>query len=171
MALSNTSGNSTEPHAVFQVSTCRSNEMRGLEKQNEGLKIPSLERDVRVRFPLRAPTNSSALDARSSADYHFVAGELRRSKKPVLIRGLNLNHNHDLKNIFKAAATTASSLPGPFRTFYENLLGKGLKPAMARLTFARKHRRHQFDPVEERRTFRSRTTEITSSLSAQDMRA
>ncbi len=79
-----------------------------------------------------------ALETRSSADYHFVAGELRRSKKPVLIRGLNLNHNHDLKNIFKAAATTASALPGPFRAFYENLLGKGMKPEMARLTLARK---------------------------------
>ena len=79
-----------------------------------------------------------ALETRSSADYHFVAGELRRSKKPVFIRGLNLNHNHDLKNIFKAAATTASALPGPFRAFYENLLGKGMKPEMARLTLARK---------------------------------
>jgi hypothetical protein len=52
-----------------------------------------------------------ALEARSSADYQFVVGELRRSKKPVLIRGLNQNHNHNLKNIFKAAATTASALP------------------------------------------------------------
>src|SRR5260370_13226403 len=79
-----------------------------------------------------------ALETRSSADYNFVAGELRRSKKPVLIRGLNQNHNHDLKNIFKAAATTASAFPGPFREFYENLLGKGMKPEMARLTLARK---------------------------------
>jgi transposase len=79
-----------------------------------------------------------ALETRSSADYRFVAGELRRSKKPVLIRGLNFDHNHDLKNIFKAAATTASSFPGPFRTFYENLLGKGMQPEMARLTLARK---------------------------------
>jgi len=29
-------------------------------------------------------------------------------------------------------------LPGPFRAFYENLLGKGMKPEMARLTLARK---------------------------------
>ena len=33
---------------------------------------------------------------------------------------------------------TASALPGPFRAFYENLLGKGMKPEMARLTLARK---------------------------------
>lgn len=79
-----------------------------------------------------------ALETRSSADYHFVGGELRRSKKPVLIRGLNLNHNHDLKNIFKSAATTASACPGAFREYYEKLLGKGMKPDRARLTLARK---------------------------------
>src|SRR5262249_3525533 len=79
-----------------------------------------------------------ALETRSSADYRWVEGELRRSKKPVFIRGLNLNHNHDLKNIFKAAATTASSLPGPFLEFYRKLLRKGMMPDMARLTLARK---------------------------------
>src|SRR5207244_9724390 len=48
------------------------------------------------------------------------------------------NHNHDLKNLFKSAATTASVLHGPFREFYEGLLAKGMQPAMARLTLARK---------------------------------
>src|SRR3989475_633008 len=36
------------------------------------------------------------------------------------------------------AATTASVLHGPFREFYEGLLAKGMQPAMARLTLARK---------------------------------
>lgn len=79
-----------------------------------------------------------ALETRSSADHQVIAGELRRKSKPVFIRGLNLNHNPDLKNIFKSAATTASASPGPFRDFYENLLAKGMKPEMARLTLARK---------------------------------
>ncbi len=56
----------------------------------------------------------------------------------MFIRGLNPNHNHDLKNIFKSAATTASASPGPFRDFYENLLTNGMKPEIARLTLARK---------------------------------
>ena len=55
-----------------------------------------------------------------------------------MIRGLNQNHNHDLKNLFKSAATTASACPGVFRDFYENLLRKGMKPELARLTLARK---------------------------------
>ena len=79
-----------------------------------------------------------ALETRSSADYQMVNGQLERRKKPVFIRGLNLNHNHDLKNLFKSAATAASGSNGPFRPFYENLLGKGMKPELARLTLARK---------------------------------
>ena len=79
-----------------------------------------------------------ALETRSSADYQMVNGQLQRRNKPVFIRGLNLNHNHDLKNLFKGAATTASGSSGVFRSFYENLLLKGMKPELARLTLARK---------------------------------
>jgi len=79
-----------------------------------------------------------ALETRSSADYQMVDGQLERRKKPVFIRGLNRNHNHDLKNLFKSAATTASGSDGPFRPFYENLLKKGMRSEMARLTLARK---------------------------------
>jgi transposase len=59
-------------------------------------------------------------------------------KKRVSIRGLNQNHNHDLKNLFKGAAVVASTKPGPFQEFYEALLAKGMRPEMARLTLARK---------------------------------
>jgi transposase len=79
-----------------------------------------------------------ALETRSSADHRIHQGQVVRSRKPVLIRGLNWNHNHELKNLFKGAATTASMREGPFRTFYQGLLDKGMVPAMARLTLARK---------------------------------
>jgi transposase len=79
-----------------------------------------------------------ALETRSSADYQMVNGQLERRKKLVFIRGLNLNHNHDLKNLFKSAATSAAARPGVFREFYENLLKKGMRAEMARLTLARK---------------------------------
>jgi transposase len=75
---------------------------------------------------------------RDSAQYRLVGGELQRSKRPQQLRGLNENHNHDLKNIFKSAATMATISPGPFHDFYESLLVKGRKPTMARLTLARK---------------------------------
>src|SRR5207244_1984709 len=81
----------------------------------------------------RAAKRELVLESRKHA-----AAKLVRTKKPVFIRGLNRNHNHDLKNLFKSAATTASALHGPFHEFYEGLLAKGMQPAMARLTLARK---------------------------------
>ena len=39
----------------------------------------------------------------------------KRSKQQMAIRGLNANHNHDLKNIFKGAAIPAAAVPGPFQ--------------------------------------------------------
>jgi transposase len=79
-----------------------------------------------------------ALETRISGEYVYVHGERRRSKKQISIRGLNKDHNHDLKGLFKAAATRASVIPGPFREFYQRSLAKGIKPTMVRLTLARK---------------------------------
>jgi transposase len=78
------------------------------------------------------------LETRDSGEYRLVQGRIERKKKAVFIRGLNRNHNHDLKNLFKSAATTASASEGAFGEFYENLLQKGMRPEMARLTLARK---------------------------------
>ena len=78
------------------------------------------------------------IETHGSAEHRYVEGELQRSKKPVSIRGLNRNHNHDLKNLFKSAATVAAAKPGPFQEFYDALVAKGIKPEMARLTLARK---------------------------------
>jgi transposase len=79
-----------------------------------------------------------ALETRISAEYCYVEGQLRRSKKLLSIRGLNKDHNHDLKGLFKAAAITASARPGALQDFYQAALAKGIDPAMARLTLARK---------------------------------
>ena len=79
-----------------------------------------------------------AIDTRDSAQHHYVSGQLQRSKKPQQVRGLNQNHNHDMKAVFKSAATMASGGEGAFHDFYQSLLTKGMEPAMARLTLARK---------------------------------
>jgi transposase len=78
------------------------------------------------------------IETHDSAQFRFVSGQLQRSKKPQQIRGLNRNHNHEMKEIFKSAATRASCGTGPFHDFYAGLLAKGMKPEMARLTLARK---------------------------------
>ena len=74
----------------------------------------------------------------TSADHRYVDGQLRRSKKPAFVRGLDPAHNHQLKDVFKSAAIQASTTKGPFREFYESLVAKGIRPEMARLTLARK---------------------------------
>jgi transposase len=79
-----------------------------------------------------------AIETHDSAQFRYVAGQLQRSRKPQQLRGLNENHNHDLKNVFKGAATMASRGAGPFHDFYQALLAKGMRPSMARLTLARK---------------------------------
>jgi len=79
-----------------------------------------------------------ALEMRDSGEYRMVDGQVERRKRPALIRGLNWNHNHELKNLFKAAATSASASNGVFREFYLGLLRKNMQPEMARLTLARK---------------------------------
>ena len=78
------------------------------------------------------------IETHSSAEQRFVQGELQRAKKPASIRGLNRNHNHELKNLFKGAATVAAAKAGPFKEFYDALVAKGIRPEMARLTLARK---------------------------------
>jgi transposase len=78
------------------------------------------------------------IETHDSAQFRFVRGQLQRSKKPQQLRGLNRNHNHEMKEIFKSTATRVSCGTGPFHDFYQALLAKGMKPEMARLTLARK---------------------------------
>ena len=78
------------------------------------------------------------VETHDSAQYRYVDGQLQRSKKPQQVRGLNQNHNHTLKEIFKSAALSATLRAGPFQDFYEGLLAKGMKPELARVTLARK---------------------------------
>ena len=77
-----------------------------------------------------------AVVTRSTADYEVVAGVLRRSSRPVATRGLNRNHNHVLKRVFKNAASSACHR-GPFVAGYEARVAQGMAPSLARLTIAR----------------------------------
>ena len=80
------------------------------------------------------------LETHDSAQYRTAEGQLERSKKPATVRGLNKDHNHDLKiePYLPRVPQARASSSGPLRDFYENLLAKGRKPTMARLTLARK---------------------------------
>ena len=62
---------------------------------------------------------------------------MRRRRAP-LTRGLNRNHNHVLKDVFKGAASAATGRPGPLQDFYGGLLARGMREPLARVTLARK---------------------------------
>jgi transposase len=79
-----------------------------------------------------------AIKTHDSGEYRYVKGQLRRNRERMTVRGLSANHNHDLKNLFKGAAISASARPGPLHDFYAALLAKGMRPTMAHLTLARK---------------------------------
>src|SRR5271157_5180565 len=104
-----------------------------------GLLIALMQAPHRFRSKRQLWTYSGlGVETHDSAQYRFVRGQLQRSQKPQQLRGLNQNHNHAMKEIFKGAATRASCATGPFRDFYAALLASGMKPEMARLTLARK---------------------------------
>jgi len=75
---------------------------------------------------------------RTSSEKEFVDGKLRRKKRAPLTRGLNRNHNRQLKNVFKGAATAAAAKPGPLKDIYDRCVAGGVPREMAKLTLARK---------------------------------
>ena len=79
-----------------------------------------------------------AVETHNSGEYRCVRGKLQRNRERITVRGLNDNQNKDVKNLFKSAAISASTRPGPLRDFYVARVDKGMRPTMARLTLARK---------------------------------
>jgi transposase len=79
-----------------------------------------------------------AVETHDSGEYRCVRGKLQRNRERITVRGLNDNHNKDVKNLFKSAAISASTRPGPLHEFYMARVEKGMRPTMARLTLARK---------------------------------
>ena len=79
-----------------------------------------------------------AVQTHDSGEYRYVRGKLQRNRERISVRGLNDNHNKELKNLFKSAAISASTSPGPLRDFYTARVDSGMRPTMARLTLARK---------------------------------
>jgi transposase len=79
-----------------------------------------------------------AIETRISGEYQLAAGRVQRTKRRVALRGLNRNHNHELKRLFKSMATEASARPGPWHDWFLAKVNQGMRPEMARLTLARK---------------------------------
>jgi transposase len=94
-----------------------------------------------------------AVVTRSSADYGIVEGKIVKQRKKVSTRGLNRNHNPQLKQVFKSAALAALRHEA-VKAYYQRLIDKGTRPELARVSLARKlasialtiwQRREKFD--------------------------
>src|SRR5256714_1146773 len=60
-----------------------------------------------------------AVEVHDSGEYRWVRGKLQRNRERITVRGLNDNHNKkEVKSLFKAAAISASTRPGPLHDFY-----------------------------------------------------
>src|SRR5215813_7329158 len=99
------------------------------------------------------PSCGSAVVTRSSSDYQIVEGKIVKPRKKVSTRGLNRNHNPQLKQVFKSAALTALR-HGAVKAYYQRLIDNGARPELARVSVARKlasialtiwQRREEFD--------------------------
>lgn len=80
-----------------------------------------------------------AVVTRTSAEYELDGprGVRRRARRP-LTRGLNRNHNPVMKEVFKGAAMAASVRSGPLQAWYQDLVRRGMREELARVTLARK---------------------------------
>ena len=82
-----------------------------------------------------------AVETHDSGEYRYVRGKRHRNRERITVRGLNDNHNKDVKNFLKVLL----SLPAHALVLSARLLcgsggevEKGMRPTMARLTLARK---------------------------------
>jgi transposase len=99
---------------------------------------------------------------RSSSDWVQTPDGGWVRSKVAKTRGLNLNHNHTLKCIFKGAAMTVIMQleTSPLHQDYERLIAAGTKPNLAKLTIARKvaaialsmwKSKEKYDPTKHRK--------------------
>lgn len=79
-----------------------------------------------------------AVVTHSSSDFAMVDGQAVRRRRAPMTRGLNRNHNRELKDVFKGAATAATGRPGPLRDLYEEMIARGMREELARVTLTRK---------------------------------
>lgn len=79
-----------------------------------------------------------AVVTHSSAEYTLVDGRPRRRRRAPMTRGLNRNYNRLAKDIFKAAATAGATRPGPLQDLYLEMIDRGMREELARVTLTRK---------------------------------
>jgi transposase len=90
----------------------------------------------------------------ATAEYQEQDGHIVKTRKKVATRGLNWNHQPQLKQVFKGAALSALSR-AEIRAYYDQQIAQGTSAALARVCVARKlasitltlwQRQEEYDP-------------------------
>ncbi|MGH7654921.1 MAG: IS110 family transposase [Gemmatimonadaceae bacterium] len=79
-----------------------------------------------------------AVVTRTSAEYTLHEGRPLRRQRAPMTRGLNRNHHRVVKNVLKSAATAATVRPGALQELYRDMLARGMREELARVTLTRK---------------------------------
>jgi transposase len=107
------------------------------------------------------------IETHDSAQYRFVSGQVQRSKKPQQVRGLNRNHNHEMKD---ERDLQERGHPGQLRhgavpRFLHEFASQGDEAGDGASDTGAQDCGHYLNTLEKGGTFRRRTTENASSLS------
>ena len=111
------------------------------------------------------PTVVSQSRLTTAASTALCEGNCDATGSASRVRGLNDNHNRDLKNLFKSAAISASTRPGPLLRFLCGSAGERDAADHGASHPGTENRRHYFNHLEERSGFRRQTITSASSLS------
>jgi len=90
------------------IATARLRQLRGTDSSRAGGTDPDPK-----SLPHQTPAvglHCPGLETRTSGEYCYLEGQLQRSRKVLVIPGLIQDHNHDLKGLPKATASTATAL-------------------------------------------------------------
>src|SRR5437870_8200632 len=94
-----------------------------------------------------------AVQTYDSGEYRIVRGKVQRNRERITVRGLNRNHNHDLKNLLKGAAISAIERPGAAAGFLCGPGGEGDANQNGPSHSGTQDCRHHLNHVEERSEF------------------
>jgi Transposase IS116/IS110/IS902 family len=107
-----------------------------------------------------------AVETHDSGEYRCVRGKRQRNRERISVRGLNDNHNKDVKDLFKSAAISASTRPGPLHDCYVARVEKRMDAADDGASDTGTEDSHDhLNDMEERSQFRPQTFASASSLS------
>ena len=112
-----------------------------------------------------------AVETHDSGEYRSVRGKLQRNRERMTVRGLNDNHNRDLKNLFKSAAVSASTPSWPPARLLCGSGGERDAADHGPSHLGSEDGRDQFNHLEERGGVRRQTIAATSSLSISEEQA